>query len=347
MAPLVMLFGLWYVVRAVVREDRAAAIRDGLVFAVCGMPAAIFLGATNLYLYGSPTTTGYGVLENRFAISYVRTNIRNYVGWFVQTATPLACVGALALLAPARSIWTGERARQALPIAAAVVAVVWTTYFVYEVWDAWWYLRFLLPSYPFILAGVGAVAAAMVRGRPRRARIALAAVVLVWGGFQIRVALERRAFDIWKDDRRGVAVADMVRALTDRDSLVFAGEHTGSLRFYGGRMTGYYLFMRPEWMDRSIDWLKEQEIHPYLLVEDWELPEVRNRFEGTRVGRLIDGAPAAVFREPGTIYLFDLLRAEGQPATPPMVWTGVDRSVWARPPASAPPALLGRLRDGR
>ena len=74
--------------------------------------------------------------------------------------------------------------------------------------------------------------------------------------FQIWTAADRRAFDIWKDDRRAVAAAEMARAITGRDSLIFAGEHTGSVRYYGGRMTGYFFFMRNEWMDRAVDWLR-------------------------------------------------------------------------------------------
>ena len=347
LAPLVAVMTLWYVIRLFTRETRTEAVRQALVFATCGLPAAILLAITNADLYGASTTTGYGALDTRFSMSFAATNIRHYLGWFAATQTPLAFLGMLALVVPSRTLWPAPKTSSALSIAALVVGVVWTIYFVYEVWDAWWYLRFLLPSYPFIFVGVGALGAALMRGRGRGVRTGLALAVFGWGVFQIWTATERRAFDIWKDDRRAVAAAQMTRAVTTRDSLIFAGEHTGSLRYYGGRMTGYFLFMRNEWMDRAVDWLETQDIHPYLLVEEWEIPEIRKRFAGTQMVRALDGAPIARFEDPGTIYLFDLLRADGVSAVPPMVYTGVNRSVWAMAGVAPPPSLLGRLRVER
>jgi hypothetical protein len=347
LAPLVVVMGLWYVIRFFQGGNRRAAVRDLAVFAACGLPAAILLGVTNNLLYGSPTTTGYGALDTRFSIEYVVPNVRNYLAWFAGTQTPLAFLGMVALVVPSRTLWPEPKARPALVVAGLSVTVIWTLYFFYEVWDAWWYLRFLLPSYPFILVGVGALGTMLVRGRGRSAQAALALVVLVWGAFQIWTAAERRAFDIWKDDRRAVAAADMARTITGRDSLIFAGEHTGSLRYYGGRMTGYFFFMKNEWMDRAVEWLRTRDIHPYLLVEAWEIPEIRKRFEGTQMVKALDGAPIGIFQEPGTLYLFDLLRADGEAAVPPMVWTGVDRGVWAAPRAPSVPVRLGRLGDRR
>ena len=77
------------------------------------------------------------------------------------------------------------------------------------------------------------------------------------------------------------------------------------------------------------------------------------RVEGARMGvnylefSPSPRAPVAIFRDPGTVYLFDLLRGDGESAVPPTVWTGVDRGVWAAPPAPPPPIMLGRLRNPR
>ena len=347
LAPLVGVLGLWYVIRFFERANRAAALREAVAFAAAGLPAAILLGATNNYLYGSWTTTGYGSLETRFGLSYVAANVRNYVGWFAETQTPAAFLGMLALFIPSRRLWSEGATNRATWIGGVLVVVIWALYFVYEVWDVWWYLRFLLPSYPFILVGVGAIGAAVIRGRGRVARAALGTAVIAWGVFQIWTAIDRRAFHIWRDDRRAVTVGQMTRAITGRDSLIFAGEHTGSVRYYGGRMTGYYFFLKNAWVDRAIDWLNGQDIHPYLLLEEWELAEVRKRFEGQETVKALDRAPIAIFRDPGTVYLFDLQRGDGVPTVPPMLWTGVDRGVWAIPGSGAPPALLGRLRSQR
>jgi 4-amino-4-deoxy-L-arabinose transferase-like glycosyltransferase len=344
LAPLVGVMALWYVIRLVDRDDRTRALRDLGMFAACGLPAAILLGLTNSYLYGSATMTGYGTSDTRFSVEHVAANARNYVQWLAETQTPAALLGILAVFLPIRWLWPEPRARQAVSVAGLAVLVVWALYFVYEVWNAWWYLRFLLPSFPFIFVGVGGVGAALIRGRGRASHAAFVAVVVTWGLFQIWTAVDRRAFAIWRDDRRAISVGQMTRTIAGPDSLIFAAEHTGSVRYYGGRMTGYYFFLKNDWVDRAIDWLKTQEIHPYLLLEEWELAEVRTRFAGQEAVKALDRAPIAIFRDPGTVYLFDLLRGDGEPAVPPTVWTGVDRGVWAAPPSPPPPVMLGRLR---
>ena len=347
LAPLAAVMGLWYVIRFADRSDRRNAVRDAAMFAACGVPAAVLFGLTNNYLYGSATTTGYGGLNTRFSLDYVAANVRNYVQWFAETQTPLAFLGIFAVTMPIRRLWPDAFARRAVAVAGLSVLVVWAIYLVYEVWDVWWYLRFLLPSFPFIFVGVGALAEALIRDRGRVARAARVFVVVAWGVFQIWTAVDRRAFQIWRDDRRAVPVAEMTRTIAGRDSLIFAGEHTGSVRLYGGRMTGYYLFLKNEWVDKAVEWLKAQEIHPYLLLEEWEVAEVRTRFAGQEAVKALDRAPVAIFRDPGTVYLFDLLRGDGESAVPPTVWTGVDRGVWASPPAPPPPTMLGRLRNPR
>ena len=347
LAPLVGVLGLWYALRFMDREDRDQAWRAAGMFVACGLPAAILVGLTNVSLYGSAATTGYGPLEQRFALENVATNVRNYLRWFAETQTPVAFLGILAVVVPIRRFWPEPRARRAAFVAGVSVLVVWVLYFVYEVWRDWWYLRFLLPSYPFIFVGVGAVGMALIHSRGQHSRFALGAVVVAWGLFQIWTAVDRRAFEIWRDDRRAVPVAQMVRTIAPRDSLIFAGEHTGSVRYYGGRMTGYYFFLKNDWVDRAVEWLRTQEIHPYLLLEEWELAEVRKRFEGQQAVKALDRPPVAVFRDPGTVYLFDLLRGEGEPAVPPMTWTEVDRGVWAERPSPPPPIMLGRLRSSR
>jgi hypothetical protein len=347
LAPLVGVMGLWYLVRFMDREDRDRTIRAAAAFAVCGLPAAILFALTNSHLYGSVTTTGYGALDTRFSLEYVPQNLSNYVRWFAETQTPAAFLGIVAVMLPIRRFWPEPASRRAASLSGLCVLVVWGLYFVYEAWDVWWYLRFLLPSYPFIFVGVGAVGAALVRGRGRAARAALWAVVVTWGAFQIWTASDRRAFEIWRDDRRAVPVAEMTRTVTPRDSLILAGEHTGSVRYYGGRMTGYYFFLKGDWVDRGVEWLKTQNIHPYLLLEEWEVAEVRIRFAGQEAAKALDRAPVAIFRDPGTVYLFDLLRGDGDPALPPTIWTDVDRGLWAAPRAQPPPVMLGRLRGAR
>jgi hypothetical protein len=344
LAPLVGVMALWYVIQAIGRETRAAAIREAVTFAAAGLPAAIFFAVANTYLYGSALRTGYGGLETRFSVDFIVPNIRNYVQWFAETQTPAALLGMLAVFVPSRMLWPQPIARKFLVVAAMTVMFVWSVYFYYEVWDAWWYLRFLLPSYPFILVGVGAIGAVAIRSRRGAVRALLVLVVLAWGAFQGWTAYDRLAFQIWAGDRRAVAGAHMVRSVTDRDSVIFAGLHTGSLRYYGGRMTAYYLFFeKNSGLDRAVAWLDRQGIHSYLLLEDWELDHFKEHIAGQKVLAVLSRPPLAVHRDPGTLYLFDLVPDSAAAPAQPVVWTGVDRSVWAVPPAQTPRLLTEGL----
>jgi hypothetical protein len=335
LAPVAAIMALAFAVRFFGGRGRSQAVRDAACYVLGGLPAAVFLALFNTELYGSPTMTGYGPLGTRFSLDYVGTNIRQYVVWLVQTETPVALFGMGAALIPSRRLWTAPGARQAVVVSAAIVFTIWATYLVYEPFDAWWFLRFLLPTFPFIALGVGALAVAVRRRGTALAGAVAALVVMVCSVFQISAAIDGSAFTLWQHDRRNVAGGRMVRAFTDRDSLIIGGEHTGSVRYYGGRMTAMFLFIPNEWVDRSIAWLDRHGIHPYLYVEEWELPDVRKQFEGQRAAAVLDRPPLAVFRDPGVLYLFDLLE-EHETSRPIVTWTGIDQGVWAAPPAPQP-----------
>jgi hypothetical protein len=213
--------------------------------------------------------------------------------------------------------------------------VIWTTYLLFLPWDAWWYLRFVLPSFPFIMLGVGAVAARLIAWRPAVLTPAVAVIVLFVGLFQIHVAADRGVFSLWTGDRRYITAAQMTRRMTDSHSLIFTGVHVGSVRYYGSRMSAYVGYFPADWLDRGIAWLAGRGVRSYLLLEDWEIPEFKARFEGQQTVRILDLPPVAIYQDPGRMYLFDLLQTDPS-LEPPRIWTGVDEGVWATPPAPAP-----------
>ena len=114
-------------------------------------------------------------------------------------------------------------------------------------------------------------------------------------------------------------------------------QHSGSLRYYAGRMTLRYDWLNEAWLDRAVDWLNAHGSHPYFVLEEWEREIFKTRFAGkNRLGRL-DLTPVFVYTGAGgPIYLYDPTRAEPtvdyrqvplvpdlpdcmKPATPPTV----------------------------
>jgi hypothetical protein len=103
--------------------------------------------------------------------------------------------------------------------------------------------------------------------------------------------------------------------------MIMASIHAGSLRYYAGRATLRFDLLHEDWLDRAASWLDAHGRHPYVLIEDWEIPAFRKRFVQSRLGGL-RLAPALVYeayRIPGTVYLFDLLRADGPTIEPPPI----------------------------
>ena len=106
LVPLAAPMGAWFLLR---RTAGNGAFRSrlvpGAVFAVGVLIGVGAIALINQHLYGSPATSGYGRLEDQFAWSRVLPNLRRYLGWFTETQTPVALVGFVALLFPARRLW--------------------------------------------------------------------------------------------------------------------------------------------------------------------------------------------------------------------------------------------------
>ncbi len=126
-----------------------------------------------------------------------------------------------------------------------------------------------------------------------------------------------------------------MRANTDPNSAIFSFVHSGSVRFYGERMTLRYDHMAPEWLDRGVAWLSQHGAHSYLLVEDWELAQWKERFGRTSALGRMDMAVVFELQWPTHLWLFDLTR----PATktwPVIVGFGAPPVPRTVPPAPPP-----------
>jgi hypothetical protein len=218
---------------------------------------------------------------------------------------------------------------------------VWAEYCAYTVFDAWFYLRFLLPSWPLIMVGVALLLRRMAQvGRPVMALMVMV-LLLVVGIRSWQVAVESSAFELKAGESKYAAVGAAVRARTSPNAVIFSEQHSGSVRYYAGRMTLTFNNLDPEWLDRSISWLDAHGAHSYAVLEDWEVKGFQEHFTAaSAIGQL---AMNPVFEYRGTgapIYLFDLLPSEPRAATErisnPSGLTGC--------PEPAPPMRF-RLRD--
>ena len=267
-------------------------------FVLGALPGIVLIAVVNTYLYGSPLASGYSDLGVLYAWRNAPINLRRYSGWLLDTQTPLVLFAIVAF---------ARRPRGVNGLLALFAAGVCAAYLLYSPFDAWWYLRFLLPAWPMLLIlMVSGVAWGLAKmPRPLQAVVLTGASVL-FVGHQVEYAASHGVFALREGERRYAVVGDYVAAFTPANAVVICMQHSGSLRYYGHRVTLRYDWMPPESLDRTIALLRERGYRPYILLEEWEEPLFKKRFAASVIGRLewkplaefAGGVPVSLYEPP-------------------------------------------------
>ena len=294
-----------------------------LAFSAGAVPGCLAVAWVNHTLYGSPVASGYGSLDALFSIANVGTNLWRYSAWLWQTQTPLALLGVVALVAAPRWLLAGRASRDGARALALVVLATLAGYLLYTPFEAWWYLRFLLPAWPALCVGTAVLVVAASRVLPAWRAAAATTVLLALGVWGARTAIVLGVYPPGEGERRYASIAQHVARLTEPSAVLVAGQHVGALRYYAGRTTLRFDLLEEAWLDRALAWLRENGHAPYLVLEDWELEPFARRFGHHADVRRMLAAPLLAYKSasiPGVAYLFDPSRADGpteQPVTTP------------------------------
>jgi len=143
------------------------------------------------------------------------------------------------------------------------------------------------------------------RQRPVASAVAIGAVAVL-AFLNLRTAIERSAFELWQGERRYVSIGRLVGMLTEPNSVIFSMQHSGSLRYYGGRMTLRYDNLDGAWLDRAVTWLEAHGAPSYLLLEEWEEPQFRKQFAGSPRLEHLGVPPIFLYEGAARIKLYDL-----------------------------------------
>jgi hypothetical protein len=316
--PLAAVVGLFFLSGAIRADaadadDRPAALRRLLLFVAGCVPGCLVIAAINNHLYGSPFASGYGSLRDLYSWANARPNLDRYPRWLITTQTPFIC---LAFLAP----WLLRRrqpsnANQVVRadhvwLLLAFAGVVFLAYLFYLPFDReqWSYVRFLLPGYPPMIVLSVAVALEGVRRVADRppARlwiaIALCGTLALW---QAREASRRGAFRIELVERRYVDVGRYIDAAMLPEAIFITGLHAGSIRYYSGRLTLRYDLLPRHWLDEAVAALRAKGYHPYIVLEEGEEANFRQRFGALSELARLDWPPAARRSEPIVVHIYD------------------------------------------
>jgi Dolichyl-phosphate-mannose-protein mannosyltransferase len=285
----------WQVVSE--RSFRNQAPQRLLMFAVGAMPACIGVAVLNTLWYGSPLTSGYGTLAHFYRWEYFWPNVVRYPRWLIESQTPTVLVALGAPLVLAQGVQHDTRVGKPRALAVTYwcfVAATFACYMFYMPYDAWWYMRFLLPSLPplLVLTSLGLVTIA-TRLVPNARTITIASMVGLLASHGLSYSRSHSVFDIRTGTQHYRAVGEYIARRLPERAVLLAMQQSGSVRYYSGRLSVRYDAIPPSELDAVIDDLRRLQYHPYFVLEEWEESPFRVRFQGYSPLAALDWPPIA------------------------------------------------------
>ena len=320
LAPLTIAVAL--VVFTVRPLDLRTVMRTWVAFGLGVLPSVIIVALLQNAMYGGPLKSGYGDLSFLFRLEHVWPNLQRYPVWLIETETPIVL---LALAAPwlTRDSLTRRRVLWLLVFILAVFAC----YIPYEVFDAWWFLRFVLPAYPALLVLTSSALVWLFDRRGSWWRIVPYAAAAIVAVVLARESVRRHAFGLWEFERRFELAGEYVAARLPQNALVIAAQETGSVRFYSDRVTIAWRELPADALDTALTFARAHEYRPYLLIETGEQQEFVDRFQAR--------SPLAGLAWPAIVDINHMLRIydpddyaryrSGQRVTTERIWTKKER----------------------
>ena len=134
-------------------------------------------------------------------------------------------------------------------------------------------MRFLIPAIPVVFL-LAADAVDWAAHRSPSLRVAAVAA------FAVAAAIHAIAFMDAKDilgnrvaeQRRYLDGAVYVDRTLPPEAVVLAMQHSGSVRYYAGRLTMRWDVLDPAWLDRAVTTLGDRGVPVYALIEAWRKP---------------------------------------------------------------------------
>jgi len=265
------------------RTNRSLAVQRLLLCTAPIVVGCFVVAYMNAYWYGSPLASGYGRLGGQlFRWQYFWPDLANYVTWTFDSQGPFTLLAAVGLFA----VWRAVRSKPEWPIFASCLAVgliVYACYAFYLPLDSWWSLRFLFPAFPifFILTAAGLY---VLADRLPEFWRGLGVALLV-GAMTTHSMDFARGQGAFKSNllQRFETVGRYVNDQLPPRAAVFTMVHSGSLRYYSGRLTLRYDLIAPEHFDAMVAHLRERGYTPFAVVDEQEEADFTQHFSDRTV----------------------------------------------------------------
>ena len=255
---------------------RGEKAKQRMLFAALGLAIGVIVQmAIQQHLFGSPFSTGYGAAGNLFSIAHLADNFAIFFGrhaWDVLG--PLWIPGLIIGLFASRP--------EPREKPAAIFVAVAVPYLFYLPFDHWETLRFLLPGL-VPLTVIVADGLIHIARMPRNAVVATAVITAFMAIFAGRSESLLRKSSVWEIaalEQRYPLAGEWINVNTPQQSVVFANQHSGSLRWYGKRQTIRWDFIAPEHLSTTVRELQEHGATVYVALEGDEAAMFDQRFAG-------------------------------------------------------------------
>lgn len=208
-----------------------ASPRRWVLLVIGGLPGAVFFAAHSVAAYGGFATTGYGDNSLMFLVRYVPGTLLHYARWLPALFTPL-CVLALALP------WLGRAGARTAWILGAWFLAYAAFYSSYEcTHETWWYMRFLLPAAPALVAASLLVARTLLARAaapfdPGRSRAAFAAALLAVAVTSLAENSNLYALGVGASELKYGQVADWLERNAPSNTVCVAMQASGAIFYY-------------------------------------------------------------------------------------------------------------------
>lgn len=252
--------------------------RAWLACGIAGLPPAVFLLVYNDTLYGDPFKTGYGNIGSSFQLDYASLSLPHIARWLPVVLSPIVMVLA------GFGVWSLRKKKQLLAVLLVwITAIVGCYLFYYHTHETWWYLRFILPSFPAIilLAMSGGQALLEKVSSPHvqtRWLVVILTSIVAWEVWWVR---NLHVTSVKTEERTYPTVTTWMNEHLPANAIIFQMQTSGASQFYSRFTSLRYDLMTREQLLAVTQIAVAAQRPVYAVLYPYEKEDMERRNIGT------------------------------------------------------------------